>query len=42
MTDSDKLDFKAVLKTFVYGGVNNIPTTEKQAVISASATQASS
>jgi hypothetical protein len=32
MTPTDKVDFKAVLKTFVYGGVENIPTEEKQEV----------
>lgn len=32
MTPNDKVDFKAVLKTFVYGGVQNIPDWEKAEV----------
>ncbi|NUJ98108.1 PKD domain-containing protein [Candidatus Gracilibacteria bacterium] len=32
MSDKEKLDFKAVLKTFIYGGVDNIPSDEKQEV----------
>ncbi len=32
MTPNDKVDFKAVLKTFVYGGVQNIPTDEQNQV----------
>ncbi|MCD5385045.1 PKD domain-containing protein, partial [Candidatus Gracilibacteria bacterium] len=32
MTAKEKTDFKAILKTFVYGGVANIPKEEKQVV----------
>jgi hypothetical protein len=32
MTNKQKTDFKAVLKTLVYGGVQNIPEEEKQEV----------
>lgn len=42
MTDSEKLDFKAVLKTFIYGGVDNIPQDEKKEVTSATSSQTSS
>jgi|GEM_PF-1282102 len=34
MSDKEKIDFKAVLKTFIYGGVDNIPDNVKQEVIS--------
>ncbi len=33
MTNKQKTDFKAILKTFVYGWVENIPDEEKQEVI---------
>jgi len=33
MTNKEKTDFKAILKTLVYWGVVNIPETEKQEVI---------
>ena len=33
MTNKQKTDFKAILKTFVYGWVQNIPEEEKQEVI---------
>jgi len=33
MTNKQKTDFKAILKTFVYGWVNNIPDDEKQQII---------
>jgi hypothetical protein len=32
LTTEDKLNFKAILSTFVYGGVKNIPDNEKQKV----------
>lgn len=32
MSSKEKLDFKAVLKTFVYGGISNIPADEKAEV----------
>jgi len=32
MTNKEKIDFKAILKTFIYGWVANIPTEEKQVV----------
>ena len=34
MSTEQKLDFKAILYTFVYGNVESIPETEKQEVIS--------
>jgi len=42
MTTSQKLDFKAILKSFVYGGVSNIPEDEKQQVIDETPTQGGS
>jgi hypothetical protein len=33
MTNKEKNDFKAILKTFVYGGVENIPDAEKEEII---------
>jgi len=33
MTNKQKTDFKAILKTFVYGGVENIPEEEKKEII---------
>lgn len=32
MSDESKLRFKEVLKTFVYGGVNNIPESEREEI----------
>jgi hypothetical protein len=28
MTNKQKIDFKAILQTFVYGGIQNIPEEE--------------
>jgi hypothetical protein len=33
MTVKEKTDFKAILNTFVYGSVSNIPTEEKEVVV---------
>jgi len=33
MTDQEKVDFKAILKTLVYGGVDNIPQDEVNEVV---------
>lgn len=33
MTVKEKTDFKAILNTFVYWGVSNIPTEEKEIVV---------
>ena len=33
MTNAQKLDFKAILQSLVYGSVDNIPEAEREAVI---------
>ncbi len=42
MTTKQKTDFKAILKTFIYGGIENIPVVEKKEIINNNKSESSS